>query len=141
MFDSSRDIKRGCNGFSNNNKDISFFSINILARKVSFCFMIYCWLICCVALCCISQRIWKRLKEGSNSQELQSNPTIGMAFRPDLYLMTERFAVSEFHLVLFLFRQPTKTPRICCCLHLKGLNSLVAFSSTSLSQAPLFPFL
>ena len=31
-----------------------------------------------------------------------------MAFQFDLYL-TERFAVSEFHLVLFLLRQPTKT--------------------------------
>ena len=56
-----------------------------------------------------------------------------MAFQFDLYL-TERFAVSEFHLVLFLFRQPTKTSQICCCLHLKGLNLPLAPSSKPRSQ-------
>ena len=71
---------------------------------------------------------WGRVKLAGITKQL----TIGMAFQFDLYL-TERFAVSEFHLVLFLFRQPTKTSQICCCLHLKGLNSLLA-----LNLAPLF---
>lgn len=56
-----------------------------------------------------------------------------MAFQFDLYL-TERFAVSEFHLVLFLFRQPTKTSQICCCLHLKGLNLPLARNSKPRSK-------
>ena len=64
-----------------------------------------------------------------------------MAFQFDLYL-TERFAVSEFHLVLFLFRQPTKTSQICCCLHLKGLNSLLAPNlATTLPSSTLFQIL